>query len=255
MLKCIFAAQGYTLESTFFETSWFKRLVSFIPMESFVNNAAIVTSYSFDYETNDNTPWKTPLNYYHQTGDPLDCPSIGNDWHGQSYGLTLTCPTCDPAGQITIEDITPFFNATTPYDISGLHTLKDPFHLAGWYWANYSLYNNSGGSQSDNCPWPYLDNPCILGGGTTISQNMPWRTLGHDYFCVDCEPWYYNPAIGLPYPYPYLDSKEIVMTDTSMFATTYLGIYEFSGGMYLEMDNDYEITQVFPYNETVTKYK
>ncbi len=243
MLKCIFAAQGYTLQSTFFETSWFKRLVSFIPMESFVNNAAIVESYSFDYSTSDTTPWKTPLNYYHQDGATLDCyGTIGtNAWHGQSYGLTITCPTCDPAGQITIEDITPFFNTTTPYDISGLHTLDDPFHFAGWYWANYGTGLTNGGAQSDNVPWPYSDNPCILAGGTTISQNMPWRTWGHDYFCADCEPWYYNPAIGLPYPYPYLGSKEIVMTDTSMFATTYLGIYEFSGGMYLEMNNDYEI--------------
>lgn len=242
MLKSIFAAQGYTLQSTFFETSWFKRLVSFIPMESFVNNAAIVTSYSFDVENNDNTEWKTPLDYYHQTGDPLDCPSIGNDWHGQSYGLTLTCPTCDPAGQIVVEDITPFFNTTTPYNIDGLHNLDDPFHFAGWYWANYGTGLNSGMTNPTNVPWAYLDNPCMSAGGTTISTAYPIRTFGHDYFCVDCEPWYYNPNIGLPYPSPYLDSKEIVMTDTSMFATTYLGIYEFSGGMYLEMNNDYEIS-------------
>jgi len=242
MLKCMFATQGYTLQSTFFETSWFKRLVSYIPMEDFVNTAAVIEEYSFDYETGDVTPWKTPLDYYHQTPTLLNCTIPGNDWHGQSYGLQLTCATCDPAGQMTVEDITPFINMqNSPFDVNDF-TLSDPYFLAGWYWANYSMYNNNGSGQSANTPWYYMDNPCLLVGGTTVSTAYPWRTIGHDYFCVECEPWYYNPAAGLSYPYPFLSSNEIPWTDTSMFKTTYLGVYEFSGSMTLEMNNEYEIT-------------
>tara|TARA_R110001583_G_scaffold103537_1_gene250787 strand:- start:5787 stop:9338 length:3552 start_codon:yes stop_codon:yes gene_type:complete len=240
MLKCMFAKQGYTLQSTFFETSWFKRLVSFIPMESFVNNPTIIIQYSFEYDTSVSTPWKTPLDYYHQTGADLTCLSTGNDWHGQSYGLTLSCPTCDPSGQVTDQDITPFINSTSPLNVD-TQPYDEPIWLAGWYWGNYSYNLNSGGFQSHNTPWAWLDNPCLMASPTNISEAYPFRTLGHDWFCVDCEPWFYNPAIGLPFPSPYLDKKEIEWKDTSMFQSSYLGIYEFSGSMTLKMDNDYEI--------------
>ena len=181
------------------------------------------------------------MHYHNTSGTQPNCAGVvGNEWHGQSQGLCVACPTCDPSGQVITDDITPFIltGQGGSFDVDA-NTSVPAFHLAGWYGFNYSMYNNNGGSQPYHTPWTYMVNPCLLPTPVSLSTAYPWRNFGFDWFCIDCDPWYWN-GINIPYPSPYTYSYEQPFTDTTMFATTYLGIYEFSGSMTLEMNNEYE---------------
>jgi len=218
MIKCIFAAQGYTLDSEFFETDWFKRLISFLPKEDFINSEEVVEDYSFEYESTEQTAWKTPLHYNNTTsGTPNDCGGvIGNTFHGELSNLGVVCPTCDQQGLITTQNFSPYFNVTSPTNLTNLDSL-DELTLAGWYWGCYGMGNSS----PNRTTW-LLDNPC--GSGQ--------RRMGHDFGCVPCDPF------GGVTP---LNTNNVQM-NAATFQTSFLGTYIFNAEINMEMDNDYEET-------------
>lgn len=219
MIKCIFAQQGYTLDSVFFETEWFKRLVSFLPKEDFVNSDSLISDYSFEYQNGTPTEWKTPLNYNDPTSSNNCGAVVGNDWHGQMTDLTLVCPTCDPQGLITTQQLTPNFDVLSPWNFMGASSVALPT-LAGWYWGCYG----EGNSSFARVPWN-RPNPC--GGGNQI--------VGMDWSCVSCDIVNGN-------------STQSIQLETSTFQTNFLGTYEFNGSMELEMNNAYEL------NDPVTPF-
>ena len=214
MLKSIFATQGYTLESNFFETDWFKRLVSLVPKEQFVNSDAVIEQYSFEYENNTPTDFKTPLNYTDQTTSNNCSAVIGNTWHGQLNDSTIVCAICDPSNLITSQSITPVFDIQSPTNFMGLNSF-DKKTIAGWYWGCYGQANNG----ISRLPLQYV-NPC--GGGQMI--------MGLDYGCVVCD------ISNTP------TTTQSIPMQTDVFQTSYLGVYEFNISMDLEMDNNYELT-------------
>ena len=222
MLKCIFAKQGYQLQSEFMETNYFKRLISFLPKEKFENNEVIVEQYAFEMENNSATPWKVPLNYANTTGGVGDCAgSLNNDWHGQSYGLQEVCPTCNPSNQVTDQDITPHFNISSPINL----TSNYPTGWSDWAGTVYGAFGSANGSDI-HCPW--LVNTC-----------PPQYKMGTKWSCVECDPWVSG------------NNKPVSMDDTSMFQTTYLGTYTFEWSVEVEMNNEYEMTNpVAPYDQT-----
>ena len=213
MIKCIFAKQGYTLDSVFFETEWFKRLVSYLPKEDFVNSDNLISDYSFEYINGTPTDWKTPLNYNDPTSSNNCGSVVGNNWHGQMTALTIVCPTCDPTNLITTQQLTPTFDVLSPYNFMGASSSQKPT-LAGWYWGCYG----TGNSSFPRVPWNRPD-PCS--GGNQI--------VGMDWGCVSCDITQGN-------------STQSIQLETSTFQTSFLGTYEFNGSMELEMNNAYEIT-------------
>lgn len=221
MIKCIFAAQGYTIDSDFFETEYFKRLLSLLPREEFVNTEATIEQYSFEYESSGATDFKTPLNYNNTGSTPNDCGGVvGNTWHGQLTNLALTCPTCDPSSLITTQSISPIFDIQTPYNFTAFPSL-DERTIAGWYWGCYGQSNNS----SPRATWLTAD-PCNAGN----------QYVGLDFNCVACD--IMNGT-----------NTQAVTMSTAVFQTSYLGTYQFNGSVKLEMDNDYEIDDpVYPYD-------
>lgn len=214
MLKVMFAHQGYTLESEFIETDWFKRLVNYIPKIDFVNSPETIELYSFEYENNTPSAFKTPLNYNDLTGSNNCASVIGNEWHGQLSDSNIVCPSCDPSNLITSQFITPKFDVQSPTNFMGLSSF-DRKTIAGWYWGCYGLKNNG----TPRIPMQYA-NPCS--GGNTI--------MGLDYGCVICD------ISGTPY------STQSIPMETDVFQTNYLGVYDFNVTMDLEMDNSYELT-------------
>ena len=221
MLKVIFAKQGYTIESSFFETDWFKRLVSYMPKEDFLNSNSVIEQYSFSYENNTPTDFKTPLNYQNTGGTPNDCSGVvGNTWHGQMTDLTLVCPSCDPSNLITQQSFSFQFDIQTPMNFLGLASDAKPT-IAGWFWGSYGINNNSG----NRTTW-LAANPCSNGN----------EYVGLDFSCVACD--IFNGT-----------NTQQVFPSTSKFETSYLGTYEFNGSMQLEMDNSYELTNpVYAYD-------
>lgn len=221
MLKVIFAKQGYTIESTFFETDWFKRLVSYMPKIDFVNSNSVIEQYSFEYENNTPTDFKNPLNYQNTGGTPNDCSGVvGNTWHGQMTDLTLVCPSCDPSNLITQQSFSFQFDIQTPTNFLSLSSTDKPT-IAGWFWASYGINNNSG----NRTTW-LMDSPCNAGD----------EYVGLDFTCVACD--IFNGT-----------NTQQLYPSTSTFETSYLGTYEFNGSMQLEMDNSYELTNpVYAYD-------
>jgi len=205
MLKCIFGAQGYTLNSNFFETDWFKRLVSLLPKEKFQNSDAVIEQYSFEYEGTQPTDWKTPLNYYSASGTPTS----GNNFDGGLMYSGVVCPTCDPSGLITSQFLTPKFDPASPISWFALPTTNEKT-VAGWWWGAYYDYR---------VPY-FLPNPC--GSGNQI--------IGWDWDCINL-----NPNTSPP-PFPIQNGYQI---NTDTFQTDFLGRYIFNGSLNVEMDNQY----------------
>ena len=221
IIKCIFAKQGYTIESTFFETTWFKKLVSYLPRQRFVNNPNTIEQNSFEVSNASNTDWKIPLNYHQTAGQP-NCGSIGNTFHGASQGLTPTCPNCDPSTLITTQNITPNFDIVTPLlNIPAMSDLEE-YAWAGYMWHTFAFTNSQ-----NRCGW-FIPSSC---------QNGAYTYLGTDWDCAPCN------AFVTP------DTKVIPMNNTNVFQTSYLGKYKFGGSVGLEMENAYAVNDpVYQYD-------
>jgi hypothetical protein len=205
MLKCIFGAQGYTLESEFFETDWFKRLVSLLPKEKFQNSDAVIEQYSFEYESTQATDWKTPFNYFNASGGAI----TGNNFDGGLMYSGVVCPTCDPSGLITSQNLTPKFDPASPTNWFALSTTNEKT-VAGWWAFSYYDYR-----------FPYfLPNPC--GSGNQI--------VGWDWDCI-------RTTVPTGGGAPNILNGYTINTDT--FQTDFLGRYIFNGSLKVEMDNAY----------------
>lgn len=232
MIKCIFAGQGYNIESAFFETEWFKRLVAYIPKKAFNNSAEIIALYSFEYEdTGTDTAYKTPLNYNNQGATPNDCSGVpGNTWHGQMNDLSLVCPSCDPSSLITTQTIAPRFDVQSPLNIANADN-NDIVSIAGWYWGNYGYEVGS----PMRVPW-LTNSPCNIG-----SQQFQYY-VGLDFSCVGCD---INSGT----------SNQSIPLSIKTFQTPFSGTYSFNASMELEMDNSYEILNpVAPYDTNIEEY-
>lgn len=226
MVKCIFAEQGYTIISTFFETEWFKRLVSYLPKQDFVNSISVLTDYAFEYEasTSNWSDWKIPLNYNNTGGTPNDCAgAIGNTWHGQMNDLSLVTPISDPSGLITTQTLSPVFNTDSPTNFGGLQSL-DTRTIAGWYWGCYGEQQLS----QPRLTWNFTD-AC-----DNINQNV-----GLNFSCISCDIFQQT---GSP------TNTNAVTLDTATFQTPFTGLYSFNCSQQLQMENAYEL------NNTVEPY-
>ena len=208
LLKCIFAKQGYTLQSEFLETDWFKRLVSLLPKEEFQNSDEVIQQYSFEYESTQATDWKTPFNYYNASGAPV----VGNNFDGALMYSGVVCPTCDPSGLITSQFLTPRFDPSSPTNWFALPTTNEKT-VAGWWWGSYYL--------TPRIPYNIQD-PCNAGQNSIV---------GWDWDCINAD---------LNNPNPSLQNGYQINTDT--FQTDFLGRYIFNGALTVEMDNAYVLT-------------
>jgi len=228
MIKCIFAQQGYTIISDFFETEWFKRLISLLPKQDFVNSLAVLTDYAFEYEssTSNWSDWKIPLNYNNTSGTPNDCAgAIGNTWHGQMNDLALVTPISDPSGLITTQNFSPKFDDESPTNFGGLQSM-DMRTIAGWYWGCYGDYQGS----QPRIPWNWTDD-C----------DNPNTNIGLNFTCVSCDIFQQT---GSP------TNTTGVILDTATFSSPFAGIYAFNCSQQLQMENAYEIhNPVEPYDE------
>ena len=220
MVKCIFAAQGYTIVSNFFETEWFKRLVSLMPRQEGVLSGADIVLHSFNYIQSLTTDWKTPLYYNNSSATPNNCGGvIGNTWHGQMTNLVLSTPTSDPSGVITTQNITPIFDVESPTNFLALSSIDLPT-IAGWNWKCYGFRNLS----SNRIPW-FWNDACGTPG-----------YVGLNFNCVSCD--IQNGT-----------SNQSISMTTAVFQAVEVGIYFFNSSVTLEMDNTYEINNpVAPYD-------
>tara|TARA_R110002096_G_scaffold77192_4_gene181904 strand:- start:847 stop:4332 length:3486 start_codon:yes stop_codon:yes gene_type:complete len=220
LVKCIFAAQGYTVVSNFFETDWFKRLVSLMPRQEGVLNSGEIVQHSFNYIQSLTTDYKIPLNYNNTGATPDDCSGvIGNTWHGQMTNLVLTTPTADPSGVITTQNITPIFDVESPTNFLALSSNAMPT-IAGWNWKCYGSQNLS----SNRIPWYWTD-ACGVSG-----------YVGLNFECVSCD--IQNGT-----------SNQSISMSTAVFQAAEVGIYFFNSSVTLEMDNAYEVSNpVAPYD-------
>ena len=215
MLKCIFGAHGYTLESKFIDSDWFKRLITLTPMAQIANPQATIEQYSFSMSSETATDWKTPLNYTNTVGT-ASCAGLGNDFDGAVLESTIID---DPSGLITLNDThTPSgVMGMNPVDPSGLHTMGQTElpTLAGWYFGAYGQGNQS---------WfPRLTQYGMLQiNGADIFTGYNWDEI----------PCTMQGGASGTYSEP---------INGDMFSTPYYGQYEFSGSVLVEMDNDYEI--------------
>ena len=228
MIKCIFAEQGYTITSVFFETEWFKRLISLLPKQDFTNSVAVLTNYAFEYEDNSTSwsDWKIPLNYNNTSGTPNDCAgAIGNTWHGQMNDLGLVTPTSDPSNLITTQTFSPIFDDESPTNFGALNSL-DMRTIAGWYWG---CYGEQQGSQP-RIPWNWTDE---CGNSNT--------NVGLNFACVSCDMFQ---ETGSP-----TNTTGVTMS-ASTFQTPFLGLYAFNCSQNLQMENAYELNNpVEPYDD------
>jgi hypothetical protein len=228
IIKCIFAEQGYTITSDFFETEYFKRLTSLLPKQDFTNSVAVLTNYAFEYEDNSVnwSDWKIPLNYNNTSATPNDCAgAIGNTWHGQMNDLGLVTPTSDPSNLITTQTLSPNFDDESPTNFGALQSL-DMRTIAGWYWG---CYGEQQGSQ-----------PRITWNWTDDCDNAN-TNVGLNFGCVSCDIFQ---DTGSP-----TNTTGVTMS-ASTFQTPFLGLYAFNCSQSLQMENAYELNNpVEPYDD------
>ena len=219
LVKVIFGEQGYTLESEFFESNWFKRIVSLLPKQEFVNQDSVIESYSFEYEKGTSTDYKTPLDYANTSGTVGDCSGSGNlSFTGVIKDQSLVCPACDPEGLITSQTLSNVkFDIETPMNLPAAFS-NDNETVAGWWWGRYGFETN-GVTQAYRAPLLLTD---YCNGGNTY--------IGMDYGCIVCLDGT-NPPSG---------TYSNTLT-ADVFQTDYLGTYSFNGRLEIEMDKDYTL--------------
>tara|TARA_R100000655_G_scaffold24_2_gene143 strand:+ start:7477 stop:10920 length:3444 start_codon:yes stop_codon:yes gene_type:complete len=226
IIKVIFGEQGYTVESEFFETDWFKRLVSLIPKKEFINTEDVIEQYSWEYELNSMTQWKEPLDYANQSGTSGDCSAAGNlSFTGCVENMTMVCPACDPNNVITTQTHSNvIFDIETPMNLAGVES-NEPETVAGWWWGRYG-YDPYGQAYRATYLYP---NQC--------GNNPANQFLGMDYRCILCM----DDSNSIDGTY----SRDL---DADTFQTSFLGNYSFNGQFTVEMDKDYAINNpVEPY--------
>ena len=212
ILQCIFTQQGYTIESTFFEQNWFKRLTTLTPMGLVPNSEATIQTYSFEIENNVVGDWKEPLDYTDTSGTG-SCSGLGSTFDGAVVDSTVVN---DPSSLIVLNDThTPkFINAQSP---SGIATMSstEPATIAGWY---FGCYGFSNGSENARLPQVSI-NQCT---GETIINGMNW----------DCIPCDLQGGATSTYSEP---------INADIFRTPFYGLYSFNGRVSVEMENAYAI--------------
>ena len=229
MIKVILGAQGYTLQSNFMNTDWFKKLISVTPKQDWENSDAILELYQFEYEQEGGwTEWKTPMNFRTDGGHT-------SDFMGAFRQLEIVCPTCDPSNLI---------QPTTWYDnyieLMASHNPNFMWYYSGWYWGAYG-YNSNPFSGTNNTslmgknPGGFLENIC--------NETNPWESLqyhGSNWNCV-----WLNAApldiTGINYTGPPMSGYSQPFQNCDRFQTNFFGKYVFNGSCRVEMDNRYVI--------------
>lgn len=217
IVKVMLAAQGYTLQSDFMNSDWFKRLISVTPRQSWENDAAQQSDYSWEYETElDPSEWKTPV-HYRGAGAPT------NRFDGViQFDPNPVCPTCDPMGLVTVQSPQwGYINAEEYTDGTDIYT-----SIASWYWGQFGGHNPATFSYGS-----------LARFAESLCHPPVWEVWGHDWRCVWEDPASYvnnttNPSIFYPHPW----------SNVSIIQTPFAGEYEFNLKVKVEMDNEYVTT-------------
>lgn len=231
MVKVILGAQGYTLQSDFMNTDWFKKLISVTPKQDWENDDAILDLYQFEYEQPDGwTDWKTPMNFRTEDGHE-------SDFMGAFRDLAVVCPTCDPSSLVT---------PTTWYDnyleLMGAGHPDFQWYYSGWYWGAYGWHSN---------PFSGTNNTTLMGKApgdpfhNICNESNPWEPLqyhGSNWNCIwlDCAPIPMTGSPGTATNLP-LSGYSQPFENCDRFQTNFFGKYIFNGSCRVEMDNNHVI--------------
>ena len=223
-IKVILAAQGYTLESNFMQTDWFKKLISVTPQQSWENSNEIMKLYQFEYEqSSGGNDWKTPWDFRTSTGHS------SSDFYGQFRGMTMATPTSDPSSLITKQTWFDNFidvGSTLSNPING-----DMYHYMGWYWGSacYDSYPLNGSFNLTGL----VANNSGTDFGTLCGTGNYAKMWGTNWDCVWLDAAPLPSCVDAPsggYSRPFVSSDR--------FQTDYFGTYEFNGSARVMMDND-----------------
>ena len=228
MLQCIFAEQGYTIESEFLNSDWFKRLVTLVIPQNATYSETTLETNQFEIERSSYTPYKKPSDYtvWMSTTDCGDLPE-GSSWYDGA--LANSTIISDPSGSVTIADThTPNIDPQTPSGIAQMTSEVEPT-ISGWW---PFTYGQGVGSESPRLPY-FADSLC---------EPYDYVPYGLDWNCVKCDFQTEGSTT----------TQSIPMTcDT--FQTSFYGLYEFSGELTTTMERYYAVVNpIIDYDDVST---
>ena len=225
MVKVMLAKQGYTLQSDFMETDWFKKLISITPRQSWENDDAILEQYQFEYEqTGGWTDWKTPWDF--RTAGLHE-----SEFKGPFTNMEVVCPTCDPSSLIT--------DQTWHDGVMELWPMINDFPkntYMGWYWGSGTAACQP---MNDQNLTRMMTGPC---------NDSQFLYVGSEWHCV------WDNAAPLAAGASPTSGHVENFTNDARFQTSFMGTYEFNGECLVEMDNDAVIDNIpEPYDPFVNQ--
>jgi hypothetical protein len=225
ILLTAFAGIGYQVESEFFESDWFKKLITLSPrqMWEITEDSDVATPYSWEYCTDPDTEsgWKIPANYRN-----LSQPT--NTFDGAIGFLPTPCCTgCDPDNVITAGVTFPDVKFQL---LPHIDEMNEQRTWCGWWWGSFGSganYMNGYGA---------CLNTLDMNGSYCDTGLWIW---GSEWNCVWTDPQ------GLVTPTQPPTSFHVEpINNVSVFQTTQTGEYSFNIEALVEMDNQYTITNV-----------
>tara|TARA_R100000734_G_scaffold19138_1_gene18447 strand:+ start:10894 stop:14409 length:3516 start_codon:yes stop_codon:yes gene_type:complete len=226
IILAAFAGIGYQVESDFFETNWFKKLITLTPRQIFEidEDSEVATPFSWQYATNPDVAggWKIPTNYRNLSQPP-------NNFDGAIGFLpTPSCTGCDPNNVVSANNT---LNDVKFYSLGGYLDDNEPDHIiCGWWWGQFGIY-----APAQNYFGNYFN--ALLTSYCDPSTGM-W-IWGHEWDCV----WtnaQTNVYLNASQPPPNGTHEEPI-NNVSIIQTSQTGTYSFNLNCLLEMDNQYVI--------------
>tara|TARA_Y100000592_G_scaffold34341_1_gene54613 strand:+ start:4484 stop:7978 length:3495 start_codon:yes stop_codon:yes gene_type:complete len=223
----MFIVQGYTLVSNFFDSDWFKRLITVFPTDDGVWEQTVVNqvddAYNGEIVGPAATEWKIPKDYRD--------PAIGNRFDGALLftDITFVPPNNNSNWSAQNIEINSCNNDMWKWNLwggfGGTNLSIDDRSISGWYWGRHGgAINNFSYGQSFNRLDDVVCCPPI--------KNI-W---GHEWG----EIWEWASGYCAANRVPTCaDTHNYTLNNVAIFTPTTADEYAFSGEFVLEMDNDY----------------
>lgn len=223
----MFIVQGYTLVSNFFDSDWFKRLITVFPTEDDVWEQTIVSQVDDAFNGEIAGPaaseWKIPIDYRD--------PSIGNRFDGALLytDINWVAPNNNSNWTSQSIEINSCNNDKWKWNLIGAFGGTDLSagnrSVSGWYWGRHGGFgNNLAFGQSMN----RLD---------TVLGCPPIKNIwGHEW--GEIWEWASGYCPNIP---TYADTHDYTLNNVAVFECTTADEHTFSGDFTLEMDNDYVV--------------
>ena len=229
IILCAFAGIGYKVESEFFDTDWFKKLITLSSRQVFEisQDSSVATPYSWEYCTDpDNeSAWKIPTNY-RNLAEPE------NVFDGAiNFLCTPCCTGCDPDGIWSCANN--ISDAMFQLFHNGFDEFDDKQIIAGWYWGAYGMYARAGNYFSSSLNYLPFNIGSLCNTGLWI-WGMEWN-------CVWTDPYDYATTLGSIDP---LQTHSETISNFSIMQTPQTGEYSFNITCEVEMENQYVIDNV-----------